>query len=286
MISIVVCSIDQKRFEAFSKNVVATIGELFELVRIDNVGDEFSLCAAYNKGAQQANGEIICFIHEDVFFHTPDWGRKLASHFNDHEVGVIGVAGSRYKSEFGQNWKDGETSMYRILLKDGIESGKLLNVNPRNERRSEVVCLDGLFLACKKSHWKEYPFDETNYDGFHFYDADFCMQFFGKKKNYVVYDILIEHFSQGKYNKKFLEQAEIFGNKWNKKLPACLDPRTKSQIAHLEGYMMAKRLQLMQSNGYSIIHRLKIIGKYFRKHGNFYQVIRSIYFGFFKTEGA
>jgi glycosyltransferase involved in cell wall biosynthesis len=286
MISIVVCSINQELFELLSRNVGATIGESFEIIRIDNIENNLSICTAYNKGARQANGEIICFIHEDILFHTRHWGRKLIAHFADEEVGVIGVAGSRYKSAFGQNWKDGESPMYRILLKDGIQSGKLLNFNPLNERKSEVVCLDGLFLACKKSQWAEHPFDETNYNGFHFYDADFCMQFFGLKKNYVVYDIVVEHFSQGKYDPEFLKQAEIFANKWSKKLPTHLDPLTSSKVANLEGYMMAKRLQLMKSNGYSVICRLKIIGIYFRKYGNIYQMIRSIYFGFLTKKVA
>lgn len=52
-----------------------------------------------------ARFDIICFIHLDVLLNTLAWGEKLRSIFElQPEVGVIGVAGSKYKSRYSSGW--------------------------------------------------------------------------------------------------------------------------------------------------------------------------------------
>ncbi|MBK7224510.1 MAG: glycosyltransferase [Saprospiraceae bacterium] len=59
---------------------------------------------AYNIGASRAKYEILCFVHDDLFYMTQDWGKKLIKHFEDSEIGLIGVAGARFKSKYNSGW--------------------------------------------------------------------------------------------------------------------------------------------------------------------------------------
>ena len=63
--------------------------------------------------------------------------------------------------------------------------------------RLPVVLLDGVFLAMRKDLFDAVKFDET-LAGFHGYDFDISAQaVIAGYNNYVVYDILLEHFSEG-----------------------------------------------------------------------------------------
>lgn len=48
-----------------------------------------------------------------------------------------------------------------------------MSFNPNNVVLDEVVCIDGIFMATRKSVWHENRFDEVTFSGFHCYDLDF-----------------------------------------------------------------------------------------------------------------
>jgi hypothetical protein len=35
-------------------------------------------------------------MHDDILFHTNNWGQKVLGHFQDDNTGIIGVAGCHY----------------------------------------------------------------------------------------------------------------------------------------------------------------------------------------------
>src|SRR5690606_19663369 len=104
MISIIVSSHNLNYFKSFSQNVNDTIGIPFEIIQVWNPGI-IGICEAYNKGALNSKYEYLIFCHEDVFFESKEWGNKLITHFNSSsDIGVIGVAGGTYKSNFPSSW--------------------------------------------------------------------------------------------------------------------------------------------------------------------------------------
>ncbi len=104
MISIIICSIDIKRYLEIEKNIGETIGVVYETIKVPNPGT-MGLCEAYNKGGKIANYNILCFVHEDILFRTQNWGRILIDHFaNLIEVGIIGLAGSVFKNRMLSSW--------------------------------------------------------------------------------------------------------------------------------------------------------------------------------------
>lgn len=279
MLSIIVCSVDPGRLKKLTESIEQTTGNDYELLVYVN-GDGKGLCEIYNEFAARAKNEYLCFVHEDVLFHTTRWDEKIIQHLKNKDTGVIGVMGGRYKSAFGLGWSDGRTGMHRFNFKNGAHGGTHLFYNPADENKSEVVCLDGAFLCCTKQTWINCPFDENTLTGFHFYDMDFCMQSHASGlKNYVIYDVLIEHFSEGNRDEGFLKDSFLFADKWKEQLPSFLGTLSRNEISNLEGYALTETIQLMKKYKLPKKKIRKMIQTYFSRYKNFYQIIRLLYFG-------
>ena len=95
MLSIRISSYQPQFYSALEKNIAETIGIPYEIIKIDNP-NLMGICEAYNKGASLSKYDYLLFVHEDVIFHTKEWGQKLINHLKLENVGVIGVAGSNY----------------------------------------------------------------------------------------------------------------------------------------------------------------------------------------------
>lgn len=54
----------------------------------------FSLAELYNKGLRKALSDIVVFVHDDVIFNRPNWGRALIGDFLQNDFGILGIAGT------------------------------------------------------------------------------------------------------------------------------------------------------------------------------------------------
>ncbi len=215
MITIIISSYNSVNYSAIVENVSATIGVPYEIIKIDNPG-LMSMAEAYNKGINKAQYEILCFCHEDILFHTHNWGIKLLETFNNSSIGVLGVTGTK---EFGAlpigwwnfNWFKNSTYLVQSSLGD---KSKYYDKNFKcKDSIEEVLIIDGLFLASKKSN--SLIFNE-DFKGYHGYDISYCMESLKKGyKNYVTNRFLIEHFSGGNLNKDWIKTLCFF-NKYYK----------------------------------------------------------------------
>ncbi len=202
MISIIISSYQPKYYFALEKNIAETVGVPYEIIKIDNPG-LMGICRAYNTGATQAKFKNLLFIHEDILFHTQNWGEKLINHLEDPETGIVGVAGSDYVPTAPSGWFIKGHS-YLHLLQNSKNRSQPELINFTNQIKHSVYALDGVFLAVKKVKFNNFKFDEK-IPGFHAYDIDLSLRFVEKYKNYVINDILIEHFSEGSPDKDFTE---------------------------------------------------------------------------------
>ncbi|MEO6176114.1 MAG: glycosyltransferase [Flavobacterium circumlabens] len=218
MISIIVCSRKNQIDPKFEDNIRNTIGSDFELVIIDNSNNRYSIFEAYNAGIQKSKGDILCFIHDDILFHTENWGMILESEFNKNtDYALIGIAGSRVKTQFPTGWWDCE-DQYKAINIIQHEKGNVRRecFGFENENITEAVVIDGVFMALKKD--LNIVFD-TRLEGFHCYDLNLsCAVIEKNKKVGVTKKILIEHFSIGKLNKNWLLSAIVFHKKYRQQL--------------------------------------------------------------------
>lgn len=202
MLSIIISSYKPLNFSTLSKNVAETIGIEYEIIKIDNPGS-MGICEAYNKGAERAQFDQYLFLHEDIIFHTDDWGINLVKHLKSPNTGIIGVAGGSYVPTCPSGW--GTLCPYNHLSLIQNDSS---NENPirytTKDLKTKVFGIDGVFLGVSKKTYLANPFNEK-ITGFHGYDLDFSLRIGKILDNYVVSDILLEHFSHGNPDQKWIE---------------------------------------------------------------------------------
>lgn len=221
MLSIIISSYQPQFYSALEKNIAETIGIPYEIIKIDNP-NLMGICEAYNKGASLSKYDYLLFVHEDVIFHTKEWGQKLINHLKLENVGVVGVAGSNYVPQAPIGWHlpdDKYNFLYLIQNDKNSNQPKFIN-NIKSVQ--EVYALDGVFMAVKKNIYSKFYFDEI-LKGFHGYDLDFSLCVAQQYKNLVINDILIEHFSKGNPDLEWFkaviyvrEKINFSYNKYNK----------------------------------------------------------------------
>ncbi len=238
MISIITCSRAKDISTELRKNIVQTIGIEHEIIVFDNSANKHSIFQAYNIGASRAKYEILCFVHDDLFYMTQDWGKKLLKHFEDSEIGLIGVAGARFKSKYNSGWGCSHKRL-RANVQETSPDGtiKKMYFNPNNTQLEDVVCIDGIFMATRKAVWDENHFDEITFSGFHCYDLDFSFQVKRKHKVCVCFDINVNHHANASYNSKWLTASKILHNKWQNSLPMSVDAISNEEIKYEDWYV-------------------------------------------------
>lgn len=202
MLSIIISSYRPDYFDALKESIADTCGIQYEIIKIENPG-VMGTCAAYNLGAKKAQYENLLFLHEDVLFHSKNWGQKLITHLENPHTGIIGVAGSNYVPFAPSGWYVQGYS-YVYLLQNTKNKVDKTFINSTTRHRNRVFAVDGVFLAMQKTKAEEFRFDEK-IGGYHAYDLDISLRISKKYKNFVVNDILIEHFSEGNPDKAFLD---------------------------------------------------------------------------------
>lgn len=253
MLSIIVCSKYPVLHESFLQNIDQTVGVEYEIVSIDNSENKYSIFSAYNIGVARSRYPYLCLVHEDVYFHTQNWGVKVIEHLSVHHAGIIGLAGGNYTGRIPGSWSAYEKSINLIQSdRKHKHSERIKRPLDFNNIRREVVLLDGVFLAANRSLFDKIQFDET-LPGFHGYDIDISIQStLAGFINYVAYDFEVEHFSHGYESKLYFENLILIFKKWEKQLPLKVTSLVNTSNENLV-YLEEKRLR-------RLVHRLIVRG--------------------------
>ena len=228
-ISIIICSRSQSEALSVRRNLLGTAKypNSLEIIILDNREKNEGLCTVYNQGIAKAHGRILVFMHEDVWMMEKDWDTVLLKKFRElPEIQILGVAGSAYLVDYpyalwaaaGIPWTFGKI----VHLEEKKDEFCLSLYNDRDGDQ-EVVVVDGLWFAAKKTLFEKCRFDEQTFTKFHFYDLDICMQALEFGKIYVTADIRVLHKSMGTFKEEWKEWSNIFIKKWKDKLPAYTD---------------------------------------------------------------
>lgn len=236
MISAIVCSRDPKQFDLVQRNLRRTVGSTpLEILCVDNSQNQYGICAAYNLGVENSHGEILVFLHEDVFHLELNWGDKLVQKFaGDASIGVIGLAGTQFLNTDPPLWSwAGRPFLFGKIVHE-LDDGErfFMTVFSPDSGDREVVAVDGCWFAVRKEVFAQVHFDTETFRGFHFYDIDFCMQARQHWKVIATTDILIKHQSSGDFDEHWQSEATRFRSKWSKNLPAVVDGLT---VPHSRG---------------------------------------------------
>lgn len=220
MLSIIICSRTQAISKDLSENIKKTVGCDYELVVIDNSEHTYCIFEAYNLGIERSKGDYLCFMHDDILFHTQDWGSVIRNIFGkDQKIGLIGVAGAKYKTKMPSTWWDTPEKLKVMNLIQHFKNGNIENQSFGFNSNSlqEVVTIDGVFMALRK---------QTNIvfssylKGFHNYDMNLCFEC--NKIGYkivVTNEILLEHFSTGTIDNAWVDSTYTIHSVYNNMLP-------------------------------------------------------------------
>ena len=226
MISIIICARKEDIAPELRKNIEETIGIPYEIIIINNAANDYTIFSAYNKGVSLSKFPLLLFMHDDILYHTNDWGKKLAEHFQDEKVGGVGIAGTPYLSFTTGGWWSGGAGHLHLLQSNKEDPTPVHhNYFPENSQVEEVVVLDGVWFCLRRNLFDRIRFDEATFSGFHFYDVDITLQvhFLGYKL-LVVRDILIHHQSIGILDRHWVKNAGLFYKKWRDRLPVSVRP--------------------------------------------------------------
>lgn len=222
MISVIICSRASAALAAISKNVADTIGVAHEVIAVDNSGGRYGICEAYNVGATSAKYDLLCFMHEDIRFHTPEWGQVVAQIVADPSIGVLGVTGGQYQVASPAAWWGCGLDLCRENVLNVFPDGhtEMDLRNPENQPLADVAVVDGLWMCSRKEVWQQHPFDARTFPDFHFYDIDYCTEIYlSGLRVCVTFQVLIEHHSRGSVNASWLWNALRYQKKRQGKLP-------------------------------------------------------------------
>lgn len=268
MISIIICSRTTELSNSLIDNISCTIGSDYELIGIDNSINQYSIFSAYNEGIRRSHGEILCFMHDDIIFHSYDWGRLIEEQFNideNNNIGIIGILGGHIISTNNRSWMG---TLYRsgdIIqsyydnkgIKHSFES-KSPNIFPFHNNLLDVSVIDGLLFFAKKEIFNQIKFDEQFYGHcFHAYDIDISMQCWDAGYRVCVTNQLeVEHLSRGNLNQFWHEAMHLFSEKWKDDLPLVHIPSTESHGTIIKSNLQYEELQMQNE---VLTHKLAVI---------------------------
>lgn len=214
-LSIIICSITPQKFD----RVCASYWRLLAGVPLEIIGihDARSMCEGYNRGLQQATGDLLVFSHDDIEICAPDFADRLRNRLAVHDL--VGVAGSTKLTGSGwvySRWPHihGQVGMPPEAANDHTDGIAVTAFHMRDAATTGAQALDGLFLACRRDVAETLRFDEDTFDGWHLYDFDFSFR--ASRAGYgtaVCHDFLPIHASRGSFGADWLRYAQRFLDK-------------------------------------------------------------------------
>lgn len=271
MISVIICSVNALLRTNVKKNIEETIGIEHEIIVIENEQTHYSISKAYNIGATQSKYPFLCFVHEDIIFHTKGWGNVLINQFSSTKARLIGILGCIIKTSAlsSVHIPKSEFNRHNQLQRYANNVIDHFYQNPHKETFSEVCVLDGVFMASLRTAWEETKFSEEYLTGFHGYDIDFSLKNFKKGRVIVIYDLLIEHLSLGSFNKSWIDAQLALHAKWKHFLPLTTSGVTRKNARKAEVINLKELLLILIRNNYrrdlQFVFFLKLL---FRNIGN------------------
>ena len=209
--------------------------------------------SSLQQGYEASSGDIITFLHNDVFIYEQDWDRKIVEIMEeDKEIGLISAFGSSGVGPMGeriQAVRPGLAPGFSSMLEANIHGEKI----PYGDKKY-IACIDGFFMSIRKDLLKKTGgFDVNTYSWHHFYDRDIALESIRHGYKNLAYGLNCHHwcgktasqpdyqeqvkkeYGSGKYqhtNEHSGDKAihddnmERFKNKWGEVLPIYVDPIT------------------------------------------------------------
>lgn len=207
-ISVVVCSVDEGRYQSACHSYSAALGDC--PVEFIGIHDARSLAEGYMRGLGRCSGNVVIFSHDDVAVLSLDLASAL--HRALDSLDVVGVVGTARLTGPAWGWSGRSDGRGRIVQPDPADGSLWVHCLHFPEPvTTGLQALDGLFLAARREVASEVEFDAGTFDGFHLYDLDFSYRAAARGLRVgVSQDILLRHDSIGEFGKSWEFYAARF----------------------------------------------------------------------------
>lgn len=140
----------------------------FELILLDNSGKKFrSAAEALNCGGARARSDYLMFAHQDMWLASSTWLEDVERVLNGLPIlGVAGVAGVTAKSR---------KTPARVVSSIGFFDEATAVDSGYVQAPEEVQTVDECLLLVPRPVFDKLKFDETTFDGWDCYGADYCL---------------------------------------------------------------------------------------------------------------
>jgi tetratricopeptide (TPR) repeat protein len=205
-VSVVVCSINPQKFAA----VQARYQQLIPSPSLQLIGihDAKGLSEAYNRGIDQADGEVIIFSHDDIEILNDDFAARMLRHLEVFDA--IGVAGTSKLTGAAVFWSGNPFSQNWMTQRDPATTTYKVCVNQFSMLPVRVQALDGALIAVRADVARRHRFKES-IGGFHFYDLSFSYELHQAGRALaVVSDLRVVHHSEGNFDAQWQAGAQKF----------------------------------------------------------------------------
>jgi GT2 family glycosyltransferase len=143
---------------------------------LENLG----IAKAFNCAAENAKGDIFCFMHNDVFVHEQEWAARLAAFIRTTtDAGVVGLYGAKMLRRDGSF--RGRTIIHAIKDAPAIRGSF-----------EKVAVVDGLLLAMRQQVFMDIGRFQEAYT-MHYYDKDISMRAWDRGYSNYVLNMTFEH---------------------------------------------------------------------------------------------
>lgn len=217
-ITFIICAGNLTRAENCRLSIERSIdgGSAHEFIVIDNRKGQYDLFSAYAKGAEEANLDILAFVHDDVeVLSSSYWLDELRRHTDKEETGIVGVAGSLDLTAGGVWWERGHRLSGCAVHTDG-KSEWMTAFGPFGR----VAIVDGLLFFIKRRVFQAIGgFSDTALAGFHFYDIDLSARaHWAGYENYTI-NLIVKHLSIGETGAEWEKSRRLWVQANRDRLP-------------------------------------------------------------------
>lgn len=137
------------------------------------VQDAESITSGYNEAMRSSDAKYKIYMHQDVFLIYSDILGALLDIFENPQIGMIGLFGTKKIPQNGIFWCG---PLVGQILQNKICDTTLLSGSAPKEAWEEVAAIDGLFMATQY----DIPWREDILNGWDFYDISQSLEFQNK----------------------------------------------------------------------------------------------------------
>ena len=166
----------------------------YEWIPVANDTNRFSSAAsALNEGASKAKGEVLIFLHQDIFFKTENELKLFGERILSHDTGtIVGAAGAVEK----------EKQNIGVYTSGVLYDSNCLSVDWKEK---EVSCVDEFCFGMKRSTFEQHSFDEKLCDNWHLYAVEACLYWRKHGGRVMVVPVQVHHFSKGTISLNYMQ---------------------------------------------------------------------------------